>query len=96
MAGFNPQNSVAIQQSSFSKAYPNTAMSYVNCNGSESKIFDCPHRTSTCSAYALAGVKCEYDTKINKVTLVGGNNTLQGNVMLNGKPIWYGMHLTKY
>ena len=88
MAGFNPQNSVAIQASAFKKVFPNTAMNNIRCKGSESKIFDCPHSTSTCSNYYLAGVKCEYDTKLNKVTLVGGNSTLEGNVMLDGKPIW--------
>ena len=92
MAGFNPQNSVAIQRPSFTKVYANAAMSYVKCNGSESNLSDCPHSTSTCSNFNVAGVKCEYDTNVNKVTLVGGNSTSEGNVMLNGKPIWYVHH----
>ena len=89
MAGFDPQNSVAIQRSTFSRVFPNIAMSNVQCKGSESKLSDCPHSKGTCSIHHLAGVKCEYDTNVNKVTLVGGNNTNLGNVMLNGKPIWY-------
>ena len=89
MAGFDPQNSVAIQQSYFSRVFPNVAMSNVRCKGSESKMSDCPHSKGTCTYLNLAGVKCEYDTNVNKVTLVGGNSTNEGNVMLNGKPIWY-------
>merc|ERR1712066_679528 len=40
-----------------------------------------------CHSSVLAGVICEYDTAASNITLVGGNSTNEGNVLVNGKPI---------
>jgi len=88
MAGYDPDNSVALTGSSFGNLYPNVAMNYVRCKGSERNISDCPSSTSNwCYEYYLAGVRCEYDTTADNITLVGGNSTNEGNVLVNGKPI---------
>ena len=88
MAGYDPDNSVALFGSSFGELYPNIAMNHVRCKGSETNITDCPSSNyKWCSSSALAGVRCEYDTAADNITLVGGNSTNEGNVMVNGKPI---------
>ena len=90
MAGFDPDNSVALSGSSFGELHPNTARNIVRCNGSETNISECPSPTfqPDCHKQQIAGVICEYDTAADNITLVGGNSTSEGNVLLNGKPIW--------
>ena len=65
-------------------------MDDVTCTGTESHIGLCNHNPiDNCGAGEGAGVICPYDTDANRVTLVGGNTANEGNVMLNGRPIWY-------
>ena len=68
--------------------YPNYAMSNVACKGSESSIQKCGNRINRqCSRHEAAGVKCDYVPK-GIIKLVGGSSSNQGNVMLDGKPVW--------
>ena len=83
--------SVALTYSSFGYiSIPNYNRSNVKCSGSERSIYDCPSSlTRQCGSHEAAGVICEYAAPSNtKVELVGGNNTKEGNVLLNGSPIW--------
>ena len=91
MLGFNPSASVALTASSF--GYPDIAnynRTNVRCTGSEKSIYDCPSSPPTSFyGYLAAGVTCDYSPPSNTtVELVGGNNTKEGNVLLNGSPIW--------
>ena len=53
-------------------------------------MFDCRNSYyGNCNENEGAGVICEYEPPSNMtVELVGGNETV-GNVLLDGRPIWY-------
>ena len=89
MLGYNKGYSIAMVYSSFgSLEYQNFAMSNVACKGSESSIQQCGNRISRqCQRSEAAGVKCDYVPK-GIIKLVGGSSSNQGNVMLDGKPVW--------
>ena len=65
-------------------------MDNVGCTGSELSLFDCRNSYyGDCNANEGAGVICEFEPLSNTtVELVGGNDTV-GNVLLDGRPIWY-------
>ena len=95
MLGFNPgpgSSSVALTYSSFGFIdYPNFNMTDVQCTGSEQSIYDCisyrPYYWD--DGNSAAGVMCDFTPPPNTtIELVGGNNTKEGNVLLNGSPIW--------
>ena len=97
MLGFNPSpgaSSVALWHSSFGYLnIPNYNRSLVGCNGTEQSIYDCYSAPPTSWYYSSgfygAGVMCNFTPPINTtIELVGGNNTKEGNVLLNGSPIW--------
>lgn len=67
-------------------------MYYAQCRGTEDSLFDCyKYYTTTyyrnCTAEEGAGVICEYEAPNTTAQLVGGNST-DGNVLLDGRPIW--------
>ena len=91
MLGLNPNKSLALTYLSIE--INNFNMSNVECTGSENSIYDCPSSnqlpTNLCNKRKAAGVICDYDPPSNTtIELVGGNNTKEGNVLLNGSPIW--------
>ena len=94
MLGSNPDKSLAVTYSSFGYMYINNYnTSYVECTGSENSIYECPsannQQVSLCSKSKAAGVICDYEPPSNiTIELVGSNNTKEGNVLLNGSPIW--------
>ena len=106
MLGFNPGpgTSVALTFSSFGWLdIPNYNRTNVQCTGTEQSIYDCPSDPGTTSlakyGHYGAGVMCNFVPPSNTtIELVGGNNTKEGNVLLNGSPIWYNEYycLTKY
>ena len=77
----------------------NFTMSYVGCRGTEMNIANCSSRFyRNCSDTEGAGVICDYKPSSsstielvggNVTKLIGGNTTYEGNVLFNGKPIWY-------
>ena len=88
--GFSTEGSVATSNSQFGAVSDIFIMDDVHCTGTESHIGLCIHNPiDNCGASEGAGVICPYDTEANRVTLVGGNTANEGNVMLNGRPIWY-------
>ena len=96
MLGFNPgpgASSVALRYSSFGYIdIFNYNMTDIQCTGSEQSIYDCPSRYlqygSRSGTYG-AGVMCDFTPPSNTtIELVGGNSTKEGNVLLNGSPIW--------
>ena len=95
MLGFNPGpgTSVALVRSSFGYLdIPNYNRTAVGCTGTEQSIYDCPSYSPsywTSSGGFGAGVMCNYIPPSNTtIELVGGNSTKEGNVLLNGSPIW--------
>ena len=97
MLGLNPgpgASSVALRYSSFGLVdIPNYNRTSVHCTGSEQSIYDCPSSPAsaslTQSGYYSAGVICNFTAPSNtSIELVGGNNTKEGNVLLNGSPVW--------
>ena len=88
--GFSNGGAVATSNSRFGAVSDIFIMDDVHCTGTESHIGLCIHNPiDNCGASEGAGVICPYDTDSNRVTLVGGNTANEGNVMLNGRPIWY-------
>ena len=89
MLGYTKGYSVAMISSNFGHLeYPNFAMNYVACKGSESSIYNCGKQTTTsCGRYSAAGVTCDYIPK-GIIQLVGGKTSNQGNVLIDGKPVW--------
>ena len=97
MLGFNPgpSTSVALTFSSFGYLdISNYNRSDVQCTGSEQSIFDCYSTFGNdwqwykSGSYG-AGVMCDFTPPSNTtIELVGGNSTKEGNVLLNGSPIW--------
>ena len=88
--GFSTESAVATKYSQFGAVSDTFIMDDVHCTGSESHIGLCIHNPiDNCGASEGAGVICPYDTDVNRVTLVGGNTANEGNVMLDGRPIWY-------
>ena len=68
-------------------------MTRVQCTGAENSIYDCLSDNEVpkypCSRWSAAGVICDYEPPSNiTIELVGGNTTKEGNVLLNGRPIW--------
>ena len=96
MLGFNPvpgASSVALWRSSFGLIdIYNYNLTDVQCTGSEQSIFDCPSTILSSggqSGYHGAGVMCNFTPPSNTtIELVGGNNTKEGIVLINGSPIW--------
>ena len=93
MLRFNtgPDTSIGLTYSSFGYPdVPNYNRSSVHCTGSEKSIYDCPSSQPTSfGGSRAAGVICDYSPPSNTtVELVGGNSTKEGNVLLNGSPIW--------
>ena len=90
MLGFNPNKSLALVRGSFGYLEINNYnMSNVGCTGLENSIYDCPSTNyRLCYKYEAAGVICDYEPPNITIELVGGNNTKEGNVLLNGSPIW--------
>ena len=97
MLGFNPDKSLALTRSSFGgyMQINNYNMTRVQCTGEETSIYDCPSDNEIpapgwlCSKWSAAGVICDYEPPSNiTLELVGGNTTKEGNVLLNGRPIW--------
>ena len=88
MLGFtNESNHIATTRSKFGRVSTDFIMDDVSCNGTEFHISLCTHSVNhNCGASEGAGVMC--DTTSYNITLVGGNITNEGNVLLNGKPIW--------
>ena len=61
---------------------------YTGCRGTEDSLFDCyQYYYRNCTAEEGAGVICEYEAPNTTVELVGGNST-DGNILLDGRPIW--------
>ena len=88
--GFSNEGAVVTKYSQFGAVSDIFIMDDVHCIGTEGHIGLCNHNPiDNCGASEGAGVICPYDTNINRVTLVGGNTVHEGNVMLNGRPIWY-------
>ena len=88
--GFSTDGAAATWNSQFGDVSTTFIMDDVHCTGTESHIGLCNHNPiDNCGASEGAGVICPYDTNANRVTLVGGNTANEGNVMLNGRPIWY-------
>ena len=94
MLRYNPRKSLALIHGSFGyMRINNYNMSNVECMGSENSIHDCPssnnQETRLCGKFEAAGVICDYEPPSHTtIELVGGNHTKEGNVLLNGKPIW--------
>ena len=96
MLGFNPGlgTSVALVRSSFGYLHiANYNRTHVSCTGTEQSIYDCPSTPAasylTYSGYFGVGVMCDFVPPSNTtIELVGGNSTKEGNVLLNGSPIW--------
>ena len=88
MLGFNPSKSLALIMGYMRINNYNT--SNIECTGSEKSIYDCPSNNyRLCNKHEAAGVICDYEPPSNiTIELVGGNNTKEGNVLLNGSPIW--------
>ena len=88
MLGFaNDSISLPTTRSKFGRVSTDFIMDDVSCNGTEFHISLCTHSVNhNCGASEGAGVMC--DTTSYNITLVGGNMTNEGNVLLNGKPIW--------
>ena len=94
MLGFDPKKSIALTHGSFGyMKINNYNMTRVRCLGGENSIYDCPNNNEVpkyvCSKWRAAGVICDYEPPSNNtIELVGGNNTKEGNVLINGNPIW--------
>ena len=84
MLGYDPINSFATNRSTFGSVSPDFIMDDVQCNGNEDTIFRCSRRLEghNCGPTEGAGVRCI------TIELVGGSNEGEGNVLLNGSPIW--------
>ena len=89
MLGFaEDAKNIAATRSKFGRVSSDFIMDDVMCDGTESHISLCAHNfTESCDSTEAAGVMCglNYDN----ITLVGGNSTNEGNVLLSGHPIWY-------
>ena len=87
MLGFvKDAHNIATTNSKFGRVSTDFIMDDVMCDGTESHIAFCAHNvTENCDSTEAAGVMCglNYDN----ITLVGGNSTNEGNVLVNGKPI---------
>jgi len=91
-----PGVSEATVESRFGRTLSNYTISRVKCEGNESNILDCPHRTSdSCFGLEAAGVVCSstevsLDRMCHKdgaVCLAGGANKGEGKVYMSGHPV---------
>ena len=84
-----------VQGSYFTSAGDNFVLDNVVCSGSELSLTDCQYSTShNCHEWEAAGVKCRQNDEFGNaiatnVALTGGFSAEQGNVLVNGRPVWY-------
>ena len=85
MLGYDPINSLATNRSTFGSVSPDFIMDDVQCTGHEANIFQCSQNLEgeNCGPSEGAGVRC-----VPNIELIGGSNEKEGNVLLNGSPIW--------
>jgi len=73
----------AKTRSHFGRVPTDFVMDNIRCEGTEDKLHDCQHLdTHNCGSHEGAGVVCSV-----AVTLVGGANASEGNVMIDGRPV---------
>ena len=83
-----------LQGSYFTSAGDNFVMDDVVCSGSELSLTDCQFSSAhNCHEWEAAGVKCRRSDEFGRplatnVGLMGGLSSEQGNVLVNGRPIW--------
>ena len=86
MLGFSSNGATAVKYSTYGSVSTNFIMDNVNCDGTENTLEDCSYfPTHNCGSTEGAGVICRsFD-----ITLVGGSSGAEGNVLYQGRPIWY-------
>ena len=91
MIGFNV--ATAVSRSTYGSVPTNFIMDDVNCAGTEETLADCSYNpTHNCGGHEGAGVICRrFD-----ITLVGGPSSAEGNVLYQGRPIWYDAECTSF
>ena len=95
MLGFSSNGATAVLYSTYGSVSTNFIMDDVNCAGTEESLEDCSYNPRhNCGSSEGAGVICRTTSPAFDITLVGGTpstSSAEGNVLYQGRPIWYGM-----
>ena len=68
----------------------NFSMYGARCTGSELSLSDCDdYYYRDCRADEGAGVSCEYEPPSDTIVELVGGNTTAGNILVDGRPIWW-------
>ena len=90
MLGYSQYGAIATSRSTYGSVVDDFIMDDVNCAGTEGTLEDCSYNPiDNCGSSEGAGVICRTTSPAFDITLVGGPSSAEGNVLYQGRPIWY-------
>ena len=93
MLGYSQYGAIATSRSTYGSVVDDFIMDDVNCAGTEGTLEDCSYNPiDNCGSSEGAGVICRTTSPAFDITLVGGTpstSSAEGNVLYQGRPIWY-------